>query len=151
MLSSQYIPTLKIRRSNNRLIFNMGIPIPGKDGLYIDTGPRLIETGPRSDRVTIRWAAKTCANLTWSKCVIRMEIITEQSIFARFHLWAHKPFEKWAPASEWSVTSQISWIFSLCPMTPQQTCNMFNESTPKCSYLRNIAQSENGSLGSVNQ
>ena len=31
---------LKIRRPNGRLIFNMGIPIPGKDGLYIETGPR---------------------------------------------------------------------------------------------------------------
>ena len=33
------IPMLKIRRPNGRLIFNMGIPIPGKDGLYIETGP----------------------------------------------------------------------------------------------------------------
>ena len=31
---------LKIRRSHDRLIFNMGIPISGKDGLYIETGPR---------------------------------------------------------------------------------------------------------------
>ena len=30
---------LKIRRSRGRLIFNMGIPIPWKDGLYIETGP----------------------------------------------------------------------------------------------------------------
>ena len=26
--------------SRDRLIFNMGIPIPGKDGLFIETGPR---------------------------------------------------------------------------------------------------------------
>ena len=32
---------LKIRRSRDRLIFNMGIPIPGKDGLYIETEPSL--------------------------------------------------------------------------------------------------------------
>ena len=31
---------LKIRRSHDRLIFNMGIFIPMKDGLYIETGPR---------------------------------------------------------------------------------------------------------------
>ena len=31
---------LKIRRSNYSLVFNMGITIPGKDGLYIETGPR---------------------------------------------------------------------------------------------------------------
>ena len=34
------IPMLKIRRSRDRLIFNMGIHIPGKDGLYIEKGPR---------------------------------------------------------------------------------------------------------------
>ena len=33
------IPMLKIRRSSDRLIFNMGIAIPGKDGLYVETGP----------------------------------------------------------------------------------------------------------------
>ena len=38
MSSNQYRdPHVKIRRSHNRLIFNMGIPIPGKDGLYIET------------------------------------------------------------------------------------------------------------------
>ena len=30
---------LKIRRSRDSLIINMGIPIPGNDGLYIKTGP----------------------------------------------------------------------------------------------------------------
>ena len=32
---------LKIRRPNGRLIFNMGIPIPGKTVFYIETGPCL--------------------------------------------------------------------------------------------------------------
>ena len=36
---------LKIRRSCDRLIFNMGIPIPGKDVLYIDNGPGLCANG----------------------------------------------------------------------------------------------------------
>ena len=30
---------LKIRRSRDRRIFNMGIPIHEKNGLYIETGP----------------------------------------------------------------------------------------------------------------
>ena len=39
MMSYQYrYPMLKIRRSLDCLI-NMGIPIPGKNGLYIETGP----------------------------------------------------------------------------------------------------------------
>ena len=33
------IPMLKIRRSRGRLIFNMGIPIPGIDGLYTESVP----------------------------------------------------------------------------------------------------------------
>ena len=42
MLSYQYrIPMLKIRRPRDRLVFNMGIPIPGKDGLYTEMGPRI--------------------------------------------------------------------------------------------------------------
>ena len=39
VLPGMAIPMLKIRRPNGRLIFNMEIPIPGKDGLYIETGP----------------------------------------------------------------------------------------------------------------
>ena len=34
------IPMLKIRRSWDRLIFNMGIPILVRRYLYIETGPR---------------------------------------------------------------------------------------------------------------
>ena len=31
---------LKIRQSLDRLTFNMGIPIPRKEGIYIEMGPR---------------------------------------------------------------------------------------------------------------
>ena len=31
---------LKIKRSDDRLIFNMGIPIHGKVDIYMETGPR---------------------------------------------------------------------------------------------------------------
>ena len=37
---------LKVRRSCNRLIFNMGIPIPGTGGLYIESGPRVWSQSP---------------------------------------------------------------------------------------------------------
>ena len=35
------IPMLKIRRSRDRLIFNMGIPIPVRRNLYNETAPRV--------------------------------------------------------------------------------------------------------------
>ena len=38
-LTSIGITMLKIRWSRDCLIFNMGIPIPGEDGLYIETNP----------------------------------------------------------------------------------------------------------------
>ena len=38
-LASIGIPKLKIRRSRDRLIFNMRIPISGNGSLYIETGP----------------------------------------------------------------------------------------------------------------
>ena len=40
VITSIGIPMLKISRSRDRLIFNMRIPIPGKDVLYIERGPR---------------------------------------------------------------------------------------------------------------
>ena len=40
VLLGMAIPMLKIRRPTGRLIFNMGIPIPGKTVFYIETGPR---------------------------------------------------------------------------------------------------------------
>ena len=39
-LTSIGTPMLKIKQSRDCLIFNMGIPIPGKNGLDIETGPR---------------------------------------------------------------------------------------------------------------
>ena len=40
VLTSILIPIIKIRRSHDCLIFIMGIPLPGKDGHYSETGNR---------------------------------------------------------------------------------------------------------------
>ena len=46
MSSYQYRdPHVKDERSHNHLIFNMVIPIPGKDGLYIEKGPCSLHWG----------------------------------------------------------------------------------------------------------
>ena len=50
---------LKIRRSHDRLIFNMGIPIPGKNGLYIETGPRCCFNG--TVMLSIYWSPDLCS------------------------------------------------------------------------------------------
>ena len=57
-LASIGIPMLKIRRSHDRLIFNMGIPIPGKDGRHIEMGPSNLES------TSMSWP-----HYVFSKCV----------------------------------------------------------------------------------
>ena len=56
---------LKIRRSCDRLIFNMGIPIPGKDDLYIEMRPW--------------WKTRTCS----SYIVVTMVL----DYLSMFELW----------------------------------------------------------------
>ena len=48
VLLGMVIPMLKIRRPTGRLIFNMGIPIPGKTVFYIETGPSLFRLWPHT-------------------------------------------------------------------------------------------------------
>ena len=84
---------LKIRRSPDRLIFNIGIPIPGKDGLYIETEPRLVK-GPLADPYpgllphTLQWdltlqgtgeskiKESLCSTYAWWPDVTRAEQLT---------------------------------------------------------------------------
>ena len=49
VLLGMVIPMLKIRRPTGRLIFNMGIPIPGKTVFYIETGPSLVLSHPKKN------------------------------------------------------------------------------------------------------
>ena len=59
---------LKIRRPLGRLIFNMGIAIPGKTVFLIETAPRWA-----NDRDVARLQAKTVTkNLIWSESVPRL-------------------------------------------------------------------------------
>ena len=48
-------PMLKIRGSCDRLIFNMGIPIPGKDSLYIETEPSSIQSSATEGTYISGW------------------------------------------------------------------------------------------------
>ena len=59
---------LKIRRSHDRLIFNMGIPIPGKDGLYIETGPWLSPSRHESDSLWQKTQSTLASALQLSAC-----------------------------------------------------------------------------------
>ena len=71
---------LKIRWSHDRLIFNMGIPITAKDGLYIEKGP---------------WALFQCNDglfifrdsLYENKTVVRLTYLYNSTILVRQHLY----------------------------------------------------------------
>ena len=70
VLLGMVIPMLKIRRPTGRLIFNMGIPIPGKTVFYIETGPSaLAMESPQSwtelskfSAISANWVFKNNAN-----------------------------------------------------------------------------------------
>ena len=57
---------LKIRRSRDRRIFNMGIPISGKDGLYIETEPC---TTPKDSKVALFSNKYLAANENGDLCL----------------------------------------------------------------------------------
>ena len=113
---------LMIRRSRDRLIFNMGIPISGKDGHYIETGhwapdpsKWLLSTEAQRTKghgrrleLEIRVTITTSALMTWDVCVglsARPRYIDISHICRRFSvkwftaIWNHNP----------SSTSLSSW------------------------------------------
>ena len=63
---------LKIRRSHDRLIFNMGIPTPGKDGLYNETWP-WSPSGAQERQSTMTYFIATCFLEEWSLLPCRVE------------------------------------------------------------------------------
>ena len=86
------IPTLKIRRSRDRLIFNMGVTIRERWHLYIEMTP-----GDNSANVR---AVLTWTNL-WFDCIIK--IITEHWDFSQdpnYGSW-NKTFVNWISVYFW--------------------------------------------------
>ena len=94
MLSHQYIgiSMFKIKRSYDRLIFDMEIPIPGKDGLYIETGPRLKSVL----LILSSQIPHVCIKYDEGKCTIQvtrvrlLQTIQLSNYFESFN-WAWKP------------------------------------------------------------
>ena len=68
VLLGMVIPMLKIRRPTGRLIFNMGIPIPGKTVFYIETGPWWFRPNP-----TDSWAAPCLFTLVLVSLCVSLE------------------------------------------------------------------------------
>ena len=69
VLLGMAIPMLKIRRPTGRLIFNMGIPIPGKTVFLIETGPWWHQA------VTVTWTNIDFSLVSF--CVIYMKAILQ--------------------------------------------------------------------------
>ena len=68
MSSYQYRdPHVKIRQSCDRLLFNMRIPIPWKDSLYIETASGVIWYGPSASVIVTREVStyQTSCTITW--------------------------------------------------------------------------------------
>ena len=67
-LTSIGIPMMNIRLSCDLLIFSMGIPIPGKDGLYIETWPWFQGVDACLDKDVIRFSQIIIAHFGGHHC-----------------------------------------------------------------------------------
>ena len=100
---------LKIRRSRDRLIFNMGIPIPGKGGLYIETGPRLkafvsVDVFSFLCMFTVRSFLGICnfsikhtlfvRETEWAQDCDKQLTFQSHNVFFYFHIWIFL-YEHW--------------------------------------------------------
>ena len=83
---------LKIRWSWDRLNFNMGIPIPGKDSVYIETGPS------RVNKLQLRQGHVFLASLV--KCISCLLYIFLNITIDRNHNLCQLTADCWALASQ---------------------------------------------------
>ena len=69
------ISMLKIRRPLGRLIFNMGIAIPGKTVFLIETAPRMFALNKYKANIRITEIAHLRISLNWNKTDSEMKYI----------------------------------------------------------------------------
>ena len=84
------IPMLKIRRPTGRLIFNMGIPIPGKTVFYIETGPSIFQY-PHNKYFIARPVGRGMGCLMWASSLIHVLLLSWASCQIRKIAGAHAP------------------------------------------------------------
>ena len=100
---------LKIRRSRDRLIFSMGIPILGKDGLYIETGPgRSPNLGLQmSYRGSTKWPVVPEMATKWHAPFWSTVGVTVIVLSRLVHVQTFIPCH-----SLTTLTAEVSWIFA---------------------------------------
>ena len=109
---------LKIRRSRNRLIFNMGIPVPGKEGLYIETGPCFFSTFAESFHFR-SFQISFCQNMNNSESKRQVSFLSSYLLLSIIYLWCLKHF-----------LSTLMWckfnknVFLLCMWYQTTVCSL---------------------------
>ena len=92
---------LKIRRSRDRLIFNIGIPIPDKDGLYIEMGPWCLQ------------ATDHCLRQCCARSMLSYNISKQQRFNELLHYYCiiSEGWCKYETSQLPSYLSYISWLW----------------------------------------
>ena len=80
-LTRMGIPMLKIKQSPDRLIFDIEIPIPGKDGLCIETGPWPLY--PFQQYSGITWVSQITGESTF--CSVAFKAYNKKTIKIPYH------------------------------------------------------------------
>ena len=116
------ISMLKIRRSLGRLIFNMGIAIPGKTVFLIETAPRMLT-------FSYYWLLSTKAIYTKQLMLGTHRISTDLS---EVLTWSHQCSTHHTPNTPSQLSPQIEGSFN---MILEQKINMFCHGFPYGSLL----------------
>ena len=90
----------KKRRPGGRLIFNMGIPIPGKDGLYIETGRCFPHVPILQPEVTPQQVSQPGS---WSSCSGSLSLSSSPLIMPTW--WPSSPW----PGSYYPIGPFVRW------------------------------------------
>ena len=127
-LTGIVIPILKISRPHDRLILNKGIPIPGKDGLYIESGPRYERVDFRTTQTIwcpIYWHGLTLiqSHPWWCENFAEYNVLNESILVNRPLVWEaefwhytdlvlfiHWGRDKMDATSQMTLSNAFSWM-----------------------------------------
>ena len=124
---------LKIRWSHDCLIFNMGISIPGKDGLYIETEPR---------SMMMSWHGMIPMLLAFVRGIHQSQVDSthERSVMPGFDIFIDVRLNKFNIIHSWVICNYcIDYLERTAPCLSRRDISMWrNKITRNCSKLRKI-------------
>ena len=145
------IPMLKIRRPTSRLIFNMGIPIPGKTVFLIETGPwclfgtrthfntKTIFPGMETPRLTIRWSRDHLVFNTGIPILVRQHLyaarLSATTVQTQLRFQCHMNYQGTSYKRLWGIITPIMSL-PLTGLSSEGDNTLFDKCIPEPFIFR---------------